>query len=171
MASHFGRMVAGLTAAWLLGLAAASAESSTRALSIAVAELDYTDSSGEVRDQSGKHEALLRAFAESLRHDLARSGKYRIVILSCDPDPCSAARSDPQKLLGLARDAGAELLLYGGIHKMSTLVQWAKVQVVDARTDRLVLDRLLTFRGDDERAWQRAETFLATDLERRDLSE
>jgi Protein of unknown function (DUF2380) len=54
---------------------------------------------------------------------------------------------------------------------MSTLVQWATVQVVDARTDKLVLDRLLSFRGDDDEAWQHAEAFLAADLKALDFSE
>lgn len=47
---------------------------------------------------------------------------------------------------------------------MSTLVQVAKVQVVDVQKDALSLDRLLSFRGDDDKAWQRAESFLAADL-------
>jgi len=136
---------------------------------IAVADLDYSDSSGEVQDQSTKHGMLLRAFVDSLRCDLASTEHFRVVTLACSPEPCSVGRSDPGKLLGKARDAGAVVLLYGRIHKMSTLVQWAKVQIVDVRTDTLVLDRFLTFRGDDERAWQRAEAFLAADLERSDI--
>ena len=30
-----------------------------------------------------------------------------------------------------------------GVHKMSTLVQWAKIEAIDARTGRIVLDKLL----------------------------
>lgn len=158
------------TAVLLLTFGPASAESLARSpIPIAIAELDYSDSSGEVEDQSSKHDTLLRAFVESLRRDLVRTAKFHVVTLACHPEPCSVGRSDPAKLLGRARDAGAELLLYGRIHKMSTLVQWAKVQIVDVRTDALVLDRFLTFRGDDEKAWQRAEAFLAADLERHDL--
>jgi hypothetical protein len=68
-----------------------------------------------------------------------------------------------------ARKAGAKLLLYGGIHKQSTLIQWAKVEVIDLERDRLVYDRLFSFRGDDANAWRRAEQFLAKDLEGVDL--
>ncbi len=158
------------TAALLLATGPTSAESPPRQpIPIAIADLDYSDSSGEVQDQSTKHDALLQAFVESLRRDLATTEKFHVVTLACSPDPCSVGRSTSARLLGRARDAGAELLLYGGIHKMSTLVQWAKVQIVDVRTDTIVLDRFLTFRGDDERAWQRAEAFLAADLERHDL--
>lgn len=60
-----------------------------------------------------------------------------------------------------ARRFGARLLLFGGIHKMSTLIQWAKIQAVDLKTEKSVLDRLLTFRGDTDDAWKRAEVFVA----------
>lgn len=164
--------LAGIVSAVLLVAGPAGAEAPARQpISIAIADFDYRDSSGEVQDQTGKHRALLQAFTLSLRRDLARGEKYHVTALSCEAEPCTAARSDPARLIGRARDAGAALLLYGGIHKMSTLVQWAKVQIVDVRASRLVLDRLLTFRGDDERAWQRAEAFLAADLEQCDFSD
>jgi hypothetical protein len=64
----------------------------------------------------------------------------------------------------VARRAGAQLLLFGGIHKLSTLVQWAKAQVIDMQTEQLVFDRLMTFRGDNDDAWQHAEAFLVKDI-------
>jgi hypothetical protein len=159
-----------VTSVVLLVAGPAGAENPPRQpIPIAIVDFDYRDSSGEAQDQTEKHRALLQAFTESLRRDLARGEKYHVVALPCGPEPCTAARSDPAQLIGRAREAGAALLLYGGIHKMSTLVQWAKVQIVDVRAGRLVLDRLLTFRGDDERAWQRAEAFLAADLEQCDF--
>ena len=84
--------------------------------------------------------------------------------MTCEPDPCSITQTDPSQLLEAARRAGAKLLLFGGIHKMSTLVQWAKAQVVEVETDKLVFDRLLTFRGDDADAWRHAEGFLVKEL-------
>jgi hypothetical protein len=163
--------VAGLVASAILsGAGAAGAENAPpRPIPIAIIDFDYSDTSGEVLDQNEKHRMLLETFVASLRRDLARDGKYRIVALPCAQNPCSAGRSNPAQLLARARDAGAALLLYGGIHKTSTLVQWAKVQIVDMRIDKLVFDRLLTFRGDDERAWHRAEAFVVADIEKLDL--
>lgn len=129
---------------------------------IAIADFSYSDTSGEVQDQTAKHKDFLRAFMAQLGEDLAKSDRYRIVSLACDPDPCTDA--DPSKLLAGARRAGAALLLYGGIHKESTLVQWAKIEMADVKTGQQVYERLLTFRGDDARAWQRAEAFIAADL-------
>ena len=41
-------------------------------------------------------------------------------------------------LLAAAREAGADILLIGGVHKMSTLVQWAKIQAIDTGTQRVM---------------------------------
>ena len=56
------------------------------------------------------------------------------------------------------------MLLIGGIQKMSTLVQWVKVQTIDIEANRMVLDKLLTFRGDTHEAWQHAEAFVAREI-------
>lgn len=131
----------------------------------AIVEFDYVDTSGEPRDQSAEHRRRLRAFMQALREDLARSGKYRVVSPTCRGMPCSIANSVPAELIEASRKAGARLLLYGGIHKQSTLVQWGKIEMVDVQSGKLVYDRLLTFRGDDDEAWRRAEDFLVKDLE------
>ena len=47
---------------------------------------------------------------------------------------------------------------------MSTLIQNAKVQVVDIAENKLRFDRLITFRGDTDKSWQRAERFIVNDL-------
>ena len=57
------------------------------------------------------------------------------------------ARSSGSALLKAANATGADFLMVGGIHKMSTLVQWAKAEVIDLRTGQIVLDKLFTFRG------------------------
>jgi hypothetical protein len=158
-----GRIAAG-TATVLMATALCGARAETTSPPIAIMELDYLDTSGEIRDQSATHRALLERFAATLREDLRTSQKYVVVALTCEPDPCSITQTDPSELLAAARHAGAKFLLFGGVHKMSTLVQWAKVQVVDVATDKLVFDRLLTFRGDDADAWRHAEGFLAKEL-------
>ncbi len=56
------------------------------------------------------------------------------------------------------------MLVYGGIHKVSTLIQEAVVQMVDVEQDRLVVDRRISFRGDTDDAWRRAAAFAATSL-------
>ena len=133
-------------------------------ITVGVAEIDYRDSSGEQKDQQAVHLERAKRFAETLREDLTASGKYKVVLLDCGKDPCSVENQIPQDLIAAAKQAGARLLVYGGVHKMSTLVQFMKAQAVDVEADKLVFERLITFRGDDNPAWARAEKFLAKEL-------
>jgi hypothetical protein len=71
---------------------------------------------------------------------------------------------NPFELQKAARAAGAKLVLLGGVHKMSSLIQWAKIQIVDEEQGRIVFDRLVTFRGDTDEAWQKAESFIAREI-------
>jgi predicted dehydrogenase len=116
------------------------------------------------------HQKRLADFMQALRDELSRGRKYRLVSITCSPDPCSFTQIPPDEILEKARSAGARLLLFGGIHKMSTLIQWAKVQVVDLQTDKPVFDRLLTFRGDTDEAWQRAEAFIVEQVNALDIA-
>jgi hypothetical protein len=56
------------------------------------------------------------------------------------------------ELVVAAREAGADVVLVGGLQKTSTLVQWAKIQAIDVRSERVVLEKLFTFRGDTDEA-------------------
>ncbi len=150
-------------AACAVAAPAAAADEAPSPVPVAVFDLVYVDTSGEPRDQTQEHAARIRRFSDALRGYLARSGKFRIVTPQCGAAPC-AAEGEPSELLARARAAGAQLVVIGGVHKQSTLIQWIKVQAVEVRNERLVLDKLLTFRGDTDEAWQRAEAFAAREV-------
>jgi hypothetical protein len=139
-------------------------------VTLAIADFDYLDTSGETQDQAAAHAERLKNFTRLLGDALSATGKYQIVALTCPKPPCSANALDAQSLTDAARQSGARLLLYGGIHKMSTLVQFGKAQVADLESDQVIYDRTITFRGDDDKAWKRASEFLAEDLVSQDLA-
>jgi hypothetical protein len=145
-------------------MSARSEEAKAPPISIAVADFDYTDTSGEPIDQQAEHQARLQAFVGAIRASLEQGGRYRVVALACRQPPCTARNLPPAELLASASAAGAKRLLYGGIHKMSTLVQNAKIQMIDLENDKVTFDRLITFRGDNDEAWQRAQRFVTRDL-------
>lgn len=142
----------------------ARAEALAAAPSIVVLDFDYRDTSGEARDQTAEHVERLRRFMADLRDDLARSGKFRVVALTCGTAPCSERELTPEELLEEARRAGAKFVLFGAIQKMSTLVQLGSVHVVDAATNAAIIERILSFRGDSDEAWRRAERFVVKNL-------
>jgi len=128
-----------------------------------IANFSYQDTSNEVHDQTAEHAARLNAFNERLRADLSGAHGFSIVSLNCSSS-CPQAESNLSALAAESARAGAAFVLIGGIHKTSTLIQWAKATIIDVRRDQPVYDRLLTFRGDSDEAWEHAEAFIARDI-------
>ena len=131
---------------------------------LAVAEINYVDTSGEAIDQSADHRRRLREFEAALRSDLAASGKVANAALECPPNACSVGDITDGQLLTKAKEAGATHLLIGRFHKMSTLIQQAKFDVIDVKARKIVFGRYISFRGDNDEAWHRAESFLARQI-------
>ena len=150
-------------AATLGGQGARADVAPTQPVALAVLDLDYVDTSGEPTDQTAAHQRRAADFVSALQRDLVANGQYRVVPMSCGSEPCEPAMN-PAELQKAARAAGARFVLLGGVHKMSSLVQWAKIQIADEEQGRIVFDRLLTFRGDTDEAWQKAESFVARDV-------
>ncbi|TWI08609.1 DUF3280 domain-containing protein [Bradyrhizobium daqingense] len=112
-------------------------------IGVALDDFSYTDTSGEPTNQTAAHERRLAAFMAALRRDIGEAGRYRLVPSAQD---------------------GAAFKIIGGIQKTSTLVQWAKVAVIDVSAKQLVMDKLYSFRGDSDEAWERAEIFLSREI-------
>ena len=133
-------------------------------IAVAVADFDYFDTSGEVTDQSAEHLARVASFANLLRDNLAAQGDYRVVTIECPDHPCTATSMSQDVFIAAARKAGARLVVYGGIRKMSTLVQWGVVELLDLQSDKLLMRRTVTFRGDNDEAYRRAALFVGDTL-------
>lgn len=133
---------------------------------LAVADFDFQDTSGEIMDRAAEHEARLKAFEATLRDRLLESGKIALASLDCGADPCTAAKPGLDILVAQAKAEGMRYLLFGSIHKMSTLVGWVQFAVLDLTEDKSLCERRLTYRGDNDEAWQRAAKFVARDVGR-----
>ena len=79
-------ITAGLLALSLSAGAAMAAE----AVPVAVADFDYSDTSGEIADQAEAHRARVAAFGQMLRDSLVADGKVRVVRLDCPVRACTA---------------------------------------------------------------------------------
>jgi Protein of unknown function (DUF2380) len=133
-------------------------------IAVAVADFDYFDTSGEVADQSAEHRARVASFANLLRDNLAAQADYRVVTIECPDHPCTATSMSQEVFIAAARKAGARLVIYGGIRKMSTLIQWGEVQLLDLQAEKLLLQRTVTFRGDNDAAYRHAANFVGDQL-------
>jgi hypothetical protein len=133
-----------------------------RGTGIGILNFGFSDTSGEPADQAAAHGKRLQAFMAALRRDFATDQQYRLVPVPC-AKPCIGGGPSPD-LLHAAAGARAKILIVGGVHKESTLVEWVKVDAVDVESNRVVLDRLFTFRGDSDEAWNRAEVFVSQEI-------
>lgn len=129
---------------------------------VAVPDLDFRDTSGEAGDQAAKHGAQLSLFAETLRAGLDAGG-IEAVVPACDR-PCSPVVTPFDEMAAATRAAGTHLLLVGGLHKISTLIGSIRLKLIDLDADRVICERMLSYRGDDAQAWTRAATFAAGDV-------
>jgi hypothetical protein len=129
---------------------------------VALGGFSYTDTSGEPRDQAADHEAWLAMFGRLLRADIEKAGKFAITDFQCPAPECTVTEGvAPEVLVNAAGKAGARYLVFGGVQKTSTLVQWARLSVLDLESRRIVVDRLFSFRGDNEEAWRHAAIYVS----------
>lgn len=110
---------------------------------VSIEDFQYLDTSGEPVDQTAAHEKRLAAFMVALRRDVGADKRYQLTP---------------------AGQADAKFKVVGGVQKTSTLVQWARVAVIDTAARKAVFEKLYTFRGDNDEAWDRAEAFLAREV-------
>ncbi|QIB32605.1 DUF2380 domain-containing protein [Ancylobacter pratisalsi] len=151
--------LAGLALASGLSLACATTEPSR----IAVPEIGFSDSSGEARNQQSEHEARRLELTEGLRADVGRSGALESLPLSCG-EGCTLDAEGVDRLRRQAREEGATYLLVGKVHKMSTLVLSIRFAVLDTASGKLVMERLLSFRGDTDEGWRHAGAYVAREV-------
>jgi Protein of unknown function (DUF2380) len=133
-----------------------------QAIGVVVEDFPYLDTSGEPTDQAAVHQERLRVFMAALRRDVGADSRFRLVDGACNPS-CNTDGAMDERLHAASR-AGAKILIVGGIHKLSTLVQNAKAVAIDVASNRVVYQKLFTFRGDNNEAWERAEAFVAGDI-------
>ena len=141
------------------GFQPALADNIPSTVGVAIEDFQYLDTSGEVANQTDVHEKRLRDFMTALRRDVAAEGRYRLV-----SSPCTASCTDGRPAPSTQTQGNARLRIVGAIQKMSTLILWAKVTVIDVNANRPLWDKLFTFRGDNDEAWARAEVFISGEI-------
>jgi hypothetical protein len=125
--------------------------------SIAVSTFSYVDTSGEPTDLSAEHAKRLTEMARTVRRFLDEDPRYAAIIA---PDP-TCGQNDTECMRMWAKTSGADLILIGGLQKVSTLITQLSIAVFDTRTGKRVFSRDMTFRGDNDEAWTRAARFIA----------
>jgi hypothetical protein len=147
----------------LLAFGPIAAASDSQPKRVAVDDFGYLDTSNEPTDQTEVHQKRLQALMAALRGDISSDPRFQLV-----PSSCAQACADDGPALAdrirAAAQGGAQILVIGRIHKLSTLVQGARAVAIDTDTGRVVLAKLFSFRGDSDAAWQRAERIVSEEI-------
>ena len=153
-----------LAGMWLLTAGHSNAFAEDTPPSLAISGFFLVDTSGEPRDQTAEHDARLERFDGIMHDELAGSGRFKLAEMKCPQPRCSGQSMTMDELFTRARDAGARFLAVGAVEKMSRLVLWARLEVYDTASRKIVFNRLITFRGDNDEAWRRAAHYVAREL-------
>jgi Protein of unknown function (DUF2380) len=168
-----------LFAAVLLGLAAlqvcvpvARAEARHAQQTLAVLPFEIDDNSGEV-GAPGRHDAMLAHLTRLVSEKIAAAGLFHVVdqtrvaeaVTAANPGTylraCNGCERD------IAKSVGADAVMIGWLFKMSTLVLSLHVVVKDVTTGDVIYAHTFDFRGDNEKAWQRAADYMVGSLAKR----
>ncbi|MGQ4273369.1 DUF2380 domain-containing protein [Terrihabitans sp. B22-R8] len=125
---------------------------------VLVADFDYTDTSGELSDQTAAHAKRLKILADTIREELSNHS-IPAQPLACGKPICSLREGGGALLRTIAKTADAEYLVYGDVQKMSTLIGWIKIEMIDVTTGEIVASQVLSLRGDNDEAFERAARF------------
>jgi hypothetical protein len=137
-----------------------------------VLDFEILDTSGEPIDHRADHARRLGLIRDSIAQQLADSKTYTIADREAVRGELDAIlarqflRSCNGCELDLARRAGADLVMLGGFHKVSTLIGRMEIAIKDANTGEIVYARMFGFRGDTDEAWLRAARFFIDELRR-----
>ena len=129
-------------------------------IKVAVADFDYVDTSGEVRDQTAAHQARLQDLRNGIISELGQNGRFTAVPLKCAAARCSVDDLDQATMTKDATAENAQFVVFGSVHKISSLIQFGQIDAMNVATGKTALTRAITFRGDSENAWQHATAFI-----------
>ena len=136
---------------------------------LAVLPFEINDTSGEV-GASGRHDEMLSRLTTFISEKLTAAHLYDVVpaehvagaIKEINPGTylraCNGCEFD------IARRAGADLVMIGWFWKVSTLVGTLHIEIKDVATGRTIYQRVFDFRGDNDKAWERAASYMVGTL-------
>jgi hypothetical protein len=138
---------------------------------LAVLPFEINDTSGEV-GTSARHEPMLGALTAFVGDRLAASSLYSVVQKEKVAAAIAVTNSGTYLRncngceLDIARRAGADQVMIGWIWKVSTLIGTLHIEIKDVATGRTTYAHVFDFRGDNDKAWQRAVDYMVAGLSR-----
>jgi hypothetical protein len=151
-----------LASSWVvLPAGAVDGEPST----LAVLPFEILDTSGEVGSPD-RHDAMLASLTRMVGERIEAAHLYKVVPQAIVAKAVAAANPGTYLRdcngceLDIGRSAGANEVLIGWIYKVSSLILTLHIEIKDVASGQTTYARVFDFRGDNEKAWQRAAQYM-----------
>jgi hypothetical protein len=132
---------------------------------IAILEFDLVDDQHELSPASFEYQRLT-AIHDQLQDEFAKNGLYRVI----DVEPANEliemhqSRSQLRECNGceldIARTLQADRVLIGWVQKVSNLIVNINIQIEDAATGAILLNKSVDLRGNTDESWRRGISYI-----------
>jgi hypothetical protein len=136
---------------------------------IAILEFDLVDDQYELSPASVEYQRLT-AIHDQLQDEFAKNGLYRVI----DVEPAAAlikmhrSRSQLRECNGceldIARTLQADRVLIGWVQKVSNLIVNINIQIEDAATGAILLNKSVDLRGNTDESWRRGISYIVKSM-------
>jgi Protein of unknown function (DUF2380) len=152
-------------ALWICHAQAHGAELKT----IAILDFDLVDDQHELSPATVEYPRL-RAIRDQLQEEFAASRLYRVVDLGPASEIIRKYQAEMQLHacngceLDIARALHADRVLIGWVQKVSNLILNINIQIEDAATGTILLNKSVDLRGNTDETWRRGVSFLVKSM-------
>lgn len=136
---------------------------------IAILDFDLVDDQHELSPATVEYQRL-RAIRDQLQDEFAKNGLYRIVDLAPVAEVIKIHQSKSQLHecngceLSIGRALHADRVLIGWVQKVSNLILNINIQIEDAATGTVLLNKSVDLRGNTDETWRRGISFLVKSM-------
>jgi uncharacterized protein DUF2380 len=137
--------------------------------SIVILDFELVDDQRELFPATVEHERL-RAIRDQLSDEFARYALYRVVDRTPASDLIREHRSRAPLHacngceLEIARSVGADRVLVGWVQKVSNLILNINIQIEDAATGAVLLNKSVDLRGNTDETWRRGVSHIVRSM-------
>jgi len=136
---------------------------------IAILEFDLVDDQRELSPATVEHQRLT-AIHDQLQEEFAKNRLYRVIDVRPAAELIKMYESRSQLHgcngceLDIARSLQADRVLVGWVQKVSNLIVNINIQIEDATTGAILLNKSVDLRGNTDESWRRGVSYIVNSM-------
>lgn len=136
---------------------------------IAILEFDLVDDQHELSPATVEYQRLT-AIHDQLQEEFAKNGLYRVIDVGPAAELIKVHQSRSQLRecngceLDIARSLRADRVLTGWVQKVSNLIVNINIQIEDAATGAVLLNKSVDLRGNTDESWRRGVSYIVKSM-------